>query len=125
MTSNSANGPPFGVEFIPNYVTIANITQALQAVVTFTTDHLFVVGEWIGFRVPPANGMIQLNNQKALVTAITSDTVTINLDTLNFYPFISATDPQYPCIAVPVGSGIKPGQAYTILDDAFDAVNTL
>jgi len=119
-TNNSNFGPPFGTDFIPNLQYISNITQASSAVVTFTTDHNFTLWEWISFRVPPPNGMIQLNNKKALIISLTSDTVTIAVDSLNFYPFIYVQDPQTPCVAVPAGSGIIAGQAMTTLEDAFD-----
>ena len=117
---NSNFGPPFGSDFIPNLQYISNITQSSSAVVTFTTNHNFILGEWISFRVPPPNGMIQLNNQKALIIALTPDTVTIEVDSLQFYAFISVQDPQIPCIAVPAGSGIPPGTATVTLEDAFD-----
>lgn len=121
MTTNNSNfGPPFGTDFIPNLQYISNITQSSFAVVTFTEDHNFTVGEWISFRVPPPNGMIQLNNQKALIKSITPTTVTLDLDTLQFYPFIYVQDPQIPCVAVPAGSGIPPGSAMVTLEDAFD-----
>ena len=113
-------GPPFGTEFIPNLQYITNITQASTAVVTFLGNHNFTVAEWISFRIPPANGMIQLNNQKALILSITPTTVTIAVDSLDFYPFIYVQDPQVPCIAVPVGSGIIQGTTTVTLEDAFD-----
>lgn len=117
---NSNFGPPFGSEFIPNLQYISNITQASTAIVAFITNHNFTIGEWISFRIPPPNGMIQLNNQKALIISITPNTVTIAVDSLNFYPFIYVQDPQIPCIAVPAGSGISPGTATVTLEDAFD-----
>lgn len=117
---NSNYGPPFGANFIPNLQYISDITQAAPAVVTFDADHNFTVGEWISFRIPPANGMIQLNNQKALIIALTPLTVTIDVDSLQFYAFISVQDPQIPCVAVPAGSGIPPGSGTVTLEDAFD-----
>jgi hypothetical protein len=117
---DSNYGPPYGSNFIPNLQYIANITQANPGVVTFEADHNFTLAEWISFRVPPANGMIQLNNQKANVIALTSTTVTIALDTTNFYPFIYVQDPRVPCIAVPAGSGIIQGTTTVTLEDAFD-----
>lgn len=121
MTAPNPNfGPPFGTDFIPNLQYITNITQASPAVVTFADDHNFTASEWISFRIPPANGMIQLNNQKALIISITPTTVTIAVDSLNFYPFIYVQDPQIPCVAVPAGSGIVVGSAMTTLEDAFD-----
>lgn len=107
-------------QFIPNLQYVTNITQEALAVVTFLNNHNFTVGEWISFRVPPPNGMIQLNNQKALIISLTPNTVTINVDTLQFYPFIYVTNGQIPCVAVPAGSGIPPGTATVTLEDAFD-----
>lgn len=107
-------------EFVPNLQYILDITQAQQATITFSEDHNFTIGEWISFRIPPPNGMIQLNNQKGKVIELTSDTVTINVDTLDFYPFIYVEDPQIPCVAVPAGSGIIPDTTTVTLEDAFD-----
>ena len=118
-------GPPLGANFIPNLQYITNITQAQQAIVTFEDNTNFTLGEWISFRIPPPNGMIQLNNQKALIVSLTPNTATIDVDTLQFYPFISISDPQTPCIAVPAGSGIPPYTAYVTLEDAFDNKPTL
>ena len=117
---NSNYGPPFGANFIPNLQYITGITNANPSVVTFAGNHNFTVAEWISFRIPPANGMIQLNNQKAAIISITPTTVTIAVDTLNFYPFIYAQDPQIPCVAVPAGSGIIKGTTTVTLEDAFD-----
>lgn len=113
-------GPPFGANFIPNLQYITNITQSYPCIVTFLDDHNFKLGEWISFRVPPPNGMIQLNNQKALIIGLTDDTVTIAVDSLQFYQFIYVTNEQVPCVAVPAGSGIPPGTAFVTLEDAFD-----
>lgn len=117
---NSNYGPPFGTEFIPNLQYITDITQAAPAVVTFAANHNFVIGEWISFRVPPPNGMIQLNNQKAQIISLSGNTATIDIDTRNFYPFIYVQDPQIPCVAVPAGSGIIQGTTAVTLEDAFD-----
>jgi hypothetical protein len=107
-------------QFIPNLQYVTNISQSQEGIVTFINNHNFTLGEWISFRVPPANGMIQLNNQKALIIALTSNTVTINVDTGQFFPFISVSNGQIPCVAVPAGSGIPPGTGTVTLEDAFD-----
>lgn len=122
---NSNFGPPFGANFIPNLQYITNITRANPAVVTFLDNTNFTVAEWISFRIPPANGMIQLNNQKAQIISLTPNTATIAVDTTNFYPFISVSDPQVPCVAVPAGSGIIHGTTTVTLEDAFDNEPTL
>lgn len=118
-------GPPFGSDFIPNLQYITNITQAVQAVVTFSENHDFTLSEWISFRVPQANGMIQLNNQKGLIVALTPNTVTIDVDSLQFYPFIYVQNGQIPCVAVPAGSGFPAGSVTVTLEDAFDNVPLL
>lgn len=117
---NSNYGPPLGADFIPNLQYITNITQSNPAVVTFLNDTNFTVAEWISFRIPPPNGMIQLNNQKAQIISISNTDVTIAVDTTNFYPFIYVQDPQVPCVAVPAGSGIIQGTTTVTLEDAFD-----
>jgi len=113
-------GPPFGTDFIPNLQYIMDITQAQKAVVTFTTDHNFTLSEWISFRVPPPNGMVQLNNQKGLIVSLNSNSVTIDVDTTQFYAFIYVVNGQIPCVAVPAGSGILQGTTTVTLEDAFD-----
>jgi hypothetical protein len=119
-TPNSNYGPPFGADFVPNLKYILDITNAQNATVTFIENHDYTLGEWISFRIPPPNGMIQLNNQKALIVSLTPNQVIINVDTLQFYPFIFVQDPQIPCVAVPAGSGIPPGTGTVTLEDAFD-----
>jgi len=118
-------GPPFGANFIPNLQYITDITQAMQAVVTFAENHNFTLWEWISFRIPQSNGMIQLNNQKGRIIMLTSNTVTIDVNTLGFFPFIANSNPQIPCIAVPAGSGNEPYFASTTLEDVFDNEPTL
>ncbi len=117
---SSNYGPPFGADFVPNLQYITNITRSNPAVVTFSTSTNFTVAEWISFRIPPPNGMIQLNNQKAQIISLVDNVATIDVDTSNFYPFISVSDPQVPCVAVPAGSGVIQGTTTVTLEDAFD-----
>jgi len=118
---NSNYGPPFGADFIPNLQYITNITQSFPAIVTFLNDTTnFTVAEWISFRIPPPNGMVQLNNQKAQIISLSGNTATIDIDTSDFYTFIYVQDPQIPCVAVPAGSGIIQGTTTVTLEDAFD-----
>lgn len=118
-------GPPYGANFIPNLQYVISITQAQQAIVTFASKHNFTLWEWISFRIPPSNGMTQLNNEKGQIIALTPMTVTIDMNTLGFFPFIAYSDPQIPCIAVPAGSGVEPYFAATTLEDSFDNEPTL
>jgi hypothetical protein len=69
---------------------------------------------------------MQLNNQKAIVIALTSDTITVPIASQNYSPFIFLPENEqvYPAMVVPAGSGIIPGAfpAQTNLADAFDNV---
>ncbi len=67
--------------------TIASVTQANPCVVTTVNDHEYVAGMMVTFFIPTAFGMVQLNNQNVQVLSLTSDTLTINLDSTGFTPF--------------------------------------
>jgi len=67
--------------------TIASITQANPMVVTTTQPHDYVIGMMVTFLIPSQFGMVQLNNLNAQVISLTSDTLTINLDSTGFTAF--------------------------------------
>lgn len=109
--------------FVPKFRYITDITKDLKAVVTFSEDHEYVIGEIISFRVSSPYGMKQINNLQARVIGVTDSTITVELDTLGFDPFIYPVEGQNtPPIAVPVGSGIIPDEYVptVTLRDAFD-----
>lgn len=112
--------------FFPRFRYINAITNAQNAVVTFTDTHDFLVNEIVSFRVSKPYGMMEINEKKAKVLAIGNLTITIDIDTSYFTPFIYPVSGQNtPPICVPVASGINnnnPFLAFTILDDAFDNV---
>lgn len=120
---NDLNGQTVPNNTYPQLAYITDISQAQNGVITFSADHGFTVGEIIGLRVAPEFGMIQLNNQEVKVIEITSNTATIDVDTLPYNPFINAgTSVQRPCIAVPSSSGVVPDAIppQTNLQDAYD-----
>lgn len=67
--------------------TILSITNSNPMVVTTTEDHGYVAGMMITFLIPDQFRMVQLNNQNVQVISLTSDTLTINLDSTGFTPF--------------------------------------
>jgi hypothetical protein len=73
------------------------ITQAVQAVVTTNIDHGYKVGQMVALRVPKDFGMVQANGAIADVLAVTSNTMTLNLDSLSFDPF------RFPASGSPLG----------------------
>jgi hypothetical protein len=111
--------------FVPAVAFISGITNAQQAIATFTENHTFLLGEYISFRVTHPYGMTQINNQRAKVLSLTPTTVTTDANTLNYTPFIyPVAGENTPPVAVPAGSGIIPGYfpPTVTLFDAFDNV---
>lgn len=125
IPNSDLNGQTVPNNTYPQLAYITNITQASPGVITFSGDHDFTNGEIIGLRVGQEFGMIQLNNKEVRVISTTSDTVTIDIDTRPFNPFINAgTSVQRPCIAVPSSSGIVPNSIprQTNLQDSYDNI---
>ncbi len=123
IPNSDLNGQTVPNNTYPQLAYITGITQAIQGVITFAADHEFTIGEIIGLRIAPQFGMIQLNNKDVRVIDVSSNTVTIDVNTNHFNPFINAgTSVQYPCIAVPSASGIVPNAIppQTNLKDRFD-----
>lgn len=123
IPNSDLNGQTVPNNTYPQLAYITNITQANPGVITFSDEHEFTIGEIIGLRVSQPFGMIQLNNKEVRVIAVSSNTATIDVDTMHFNPFISAgTSVQYPCIAVPSASGIVPNAIppQTNLQDRYD-----
>lgn len=66
---------------------IESITQANPMVVTTSVDHGYQVGQNIRFIIPGNFGMSQLNTVNCDILEVTSNTITCDLDSTNFYPF--------------------------------------
>lgn len=113
-------------EFYPRYAQINALTQAQQAVVTFTADHDFTNGEIVSFRVTKDFGMVEIDKKRGRVLSSTSDTITVDIDTSTWTAFTTALLNQAgttPPVCVPSSSGIVPGNqaiSKTNIDDAFD-----
>ena len=87
---------------------IESITQAFPMVVTTTTDHHYVAGMKVRFNIPSMFGMIQLNDQESQVLAVTSNMLTVNLDSRNYTPFAYPTllpEAYTPPVVIPDSSG--------------------
>lgn len=112
--------------FVPQFSLIASISQGQQTTVTFTDDCDFSDGEIVSFRVSKEYGMRELNNVQTRVIEHTSDSITVDIDSNNFTPFVfvSENEAVFPAMVVPAGSGIIPNQrtATINLEDAFDNV---
>lgn len=100
-------------EFVPAWRYITAITNDRNAVVTFSEDHNFSTGEIVSLRVSKYYGMVEANNKSCKVLDYDALTITTDLDTLQFTPFvypISEDDERKttPPHAVPSSSGIIP-----------------
>lgn len=112
--------------YVPQFGFISAIQLGSPTVVTFTAPIDFTVGEIVSFRVSPASGTKELNNQTASVIAITSNTITVPINSTNYTPYVSqpTTSIAFPALVVPAGSGILTGAIppQTSLFDAFDNI---
>lgn len=112
-----------GYEFIPRWRYITAITLGVSTVITFSTDHGYVDGEIISFRISKPYGTTELNNVQARVISHTDDTVTIDVQSSFFTPFVyPVAGDNTPPTAVPSASGIIPNStpATVVLTDVFD-----
>lgn len=107
---------------VPKYFYLSNITNAVRAVATFTEDHDYSIGEFISFRVSQPYGMREINNLRGKVIELTADTVTVDIETTFFTPFVyPVSGDNTPPHTVPAGSGVIEYYTPTVnLEDAFD-----
>jgi hypothetical protein len=77
----------------PRFLYVTGITQAAQGVVTVSEAHNYVVGQKVEFTIPGSFGMVQLNNyyqpqsKPPVITAVTTYTFTIDVNTTNYTAF--------------------------------------
>lgn len=77
----------------PRFYYITAITQASSAVVTLSEAHNLVVGQKVEFTVPASFGMVQMNNFNqsqslpAVITAVGTYTITVNVNSTNYTAF--------------------------------------
>lgn len=105
-------------KFYPRWNYIANITQANQAVISFTQSNDFTPGEIISLRIGSQYGMLQANNRHARVLSVTNtatvSSVTTDLNTSGFTAFAFPTSANAfavgtsPAMVVPSASGVVP-----------------
>lgn len=94
--------------YTPYLCNITAITQGNPAVVTTQETNAFVVGNLVTFQIPKVWGMWELDGLKGYVVAVTSNTVTVEVDTSNFLPFanpgLPASTVINPAQILPIGS---------------------
>ncbi len=66
---------------------IESISNSFPMVLTTTVDHKYIAGLKVRFMIPKMFGMEELNALDGQIISVTSDTLTINLDSTNFSVF--------------------------------------
>ena len=91
---------------LPEFHFITKITQATQAVVTFSSTHNYQLGDVIYFRVSSNFGMVEIDQQSANVTAVdtTANTVTVDLNTSAYTAFAFPAASAAPNIIFAIGT---------------------
>lgn len=67
--------------------TIESISNSYPMVLTTTVPHKYIAGLKVRFLIPHDFGMYDLNDLEGQIISVTSDTLTINLDSTNFSVF--------------------------------------
>lgn len=86
-TALSARRLPALGEVEPSAHYVSAITQAASAVVTTTTAHDYVVNQVVYFSVPSGNGMVEMNSLSGKITAVSTYTITVDIDSQGFTAF--------------------------------------
>jgi hypothetical protein len=88
--------------------TIASISQSFPMIVTTVFHHNYPAGIRVRFQIPQQFGMQELNGQEVQVLAVTSNALTVNLDSSNFsvFAYPSMLPEAYtPPVIIPDASG--------------------
>jgi len=96
----------------PNKRNICDISQATSAVVTVMVDHGYSVGQIVRINVPAACGMIEMNGKEGKITAITTGTFTVNINSTAFTAFkfpLAAVANFTPASVIPHGDSLTLG----------------
>lgn len=112
--------------FNPTLAYLSDITNDLQAVATFTANHNFTAGENVAFRVTDAYGMFEINNKIGRVLALTSNKITVDINTTTWTAFTVpvSTIGTTPPTCLPSSSGLIPNYPIPTINlkDAFDVL---
>ncbi len=94
---------------IPSGGLITAITNAQQAVITININPLteantYIPGQLVRLTVPVNYGMFQANNVTTQIQSISGDQLTVDLNTINFDPFVLSSTGTTPASLAPAGS---------------------
>lgn len=102
-------GYPGPESFVPALAYITNISQSLNASVTFLETPAYSPGELLSFRVSKPFGMLEINNQVGKVLSIVSNVAIVEINTLGYTPFVyPVLGKNTPPTTVPAGVTVIP-----------------
>ena len=97
-TAAIARKIPKRKDVLPSTNFVTAITQASQAVVTTSVEHDYVVGQLLHLSVPSSFGMSEADQKTARVVAVTSYTLTLDLDSTSFTAFAFPASGSVPTV---------------------------
>lgn len=86
--------PLYAVE--PESLFVTAISKAVQAVVTVSIAHNYVVGQLVHFSVPSGMGMVEMNQLTGKIVAVGTYTMTVDIDSSGFSTFVFPTSALSP-----------------------------
>lgn len=106
-TTGSFRKINFDPIFYPRTRTISKITSSgTSAVITMTVAHGYTVGQKVKINVPAAFGMTEIDGMTGNITAVSTGTITVDIDVSTFTSFtfpLTAAVPFTPAMVTPVG----------------------
>jgi len=98
-----------GVIAIPSSLLITGMTQSMPLVITYSVPSTgvftYIPGQLVRLTVPRTWGMYQANGLTGMIIALGTNTMTLNIDSTNFDPFVVATSSvETPASLAPAGS---------------------
>lgn len=97
--------------FQPQLAYMVGVTAANPCVVTTSYPHGYAVNQTVRFNVPSQWGMTQLSGLTGLITAVTTYTFTVNINSSAFTAF------AFPTSAI-AAAGVSPATCEVIAEDA-------
>ncbi len=77
--------------YTPYLCYLSAVSTGATTAITTTQTHAFVVGNQVQFVIPKQWGISQLNGRSGIVTGVTSNTLTVNIDSRGYDAFNSAS----------------------------------
>ena len=106
---NNANQYLPGTIQIPSAMQITAISKAAFAVIDFTVEPVtasdtYIEGQLIRLNIPFGYGMQQANGRTVKIVGISGLTVTVDMDSTQYDPFVFVSSGEIPASFSPAGS---------------------